>query len=225
MDLGSRTPEPMCARRRRIVDAAHRFPNSSRVKCYITRQPTPAEGELQCQTSERIYRHRHGGGPGAGLRALPSSRRDLPDMRLHRATVSEEVCHIAEPLEMLCGGAAGRHQSRTTSAPRYSRRKSRSADLADQDVVEAFVREAPIEVIQMEHWGCPWSREPDGSVAVRPFGGMTSSARGSPPTRPASTCCTRSSRPRSSTPTAKRYDEWFATRLLVENGRCQGVAI
>src|SRR5437762_6910161 len=45
--------------------------------------------------------------------------------------------------------------------------------LADQDVVEAFVREAPVEVIQMEHWGCPWSRDPDGSIAVRPFGGMT----------------------------------------------------
>src|SRR2546430_10976028 len=45
--------------------------------------------------------------------------------------------------------------------------------LADQDVVEVFVREAPLEVIQMEHWGCPWSREPDGRISVRPFGGMT----------------------------------------------------
>jgi len=45
--------------------------------------------------------------------------------------------------------------------------------LADQDVVETFVREAPIEVIQMEHWGCPWSREPDGKISARPFGGMT----------------------------------------------------
>ena len=31
--------------------------------------------------------------------------------------------------------------------------------LADQDVVETFVREAPLELIQLEHWGCPWSRE------------------------------------------------------------------
>jgi len=37
--------------------------------------------------------------------------------------------------------------------------------LADQDVVEAFVREAPVEVIQMEHWGCPWSRDPDGKIS------------------------------------------------------------
>src|SRR5437762_13521099 len=46
--------------------------------------------------------------------------------------------------------------------------------LADQDVVDAFVREAPLEVVQMEHCGCPWSRNADGSVADRPFGGMTS---------------------------------------------------
>src|SRR5258708_21547108 len=34
--------------------------------------------------------------------------------------------------------------------------------LADQDVVEAFVREAPPEIIHMAHCGCPWSREPAG---------------------------------------------------------------
>src|SRR5437870_9107806 len=45
--------------------------------------------------------------------------------------------------------------------------------LADQEVVEAFVREAPVEIIQMEHWGCPWSRDPDGKISVRPLGGMT----------------------------------------------------
>src|SRR5206468_2943886 len=44
--------------------------------------------------------------------------------------------------------------------------------LADQDVVEVFVKEAPGEVIQLEHWGCPWSRDPDGRVGVRAFGGM-----------------------------------------------------
>ena len=44
--------------------------------------------------------------------------------------------------------------------------------LADQDAVEMFVDEAPRELIQLEHWGCPWSREDSGHVAVRPFGGM-----------------------------------------------------
>ena len=44
--------------------------------------------------------------------------------------------------------------------------------LCDQDAVEAFVQEAPRELPQLEHWGCPWSREPDGRIAVRAFGGM-----------------------------------------------------
>jgi fumarate reductase flavoprotein subunit len=44
--------------------------------------------------------------------------------------------------------------------------------LCDQDAVEAFVREAPLELLQLEHWGCPWSREPDGHIGVRAFGVM-----------------------------------------------------
>jgi len=43
--------------------------------------------------------------------------------------------------------------------------------LADQDVVEVFVRRSPREVILIEHWGCPWSRTEDGKMAQRPFGG------------------------------------------------------
>ena len=43
--------------------------------------------------------------------------------------------------------------------------------LADQDVVEFFIKQAPREVITLEHWGCPWSRTPDGKINQRPFGG------------------------------------------------------
>ncbi len=43
--------------------------------------------------------------------------------------------------------------------------------LADQDVVEFFVRQVPKELILLEHWGCPWSRTPDGKMDQRPFGG------------------------------------------------------
>ncbi|UCG45612.1 MAG: succinate dehydrogenase/fumarate reductase flavoprotein subunit [Candidatus Bathyarchaeota archaeon] len=43
--------------------------------------------------------------------------------------------------------------------------------LADQDAVEFFVRQAPREIITLEHWGCPWSRTADGFINQRPFGG------------------------------------------------------
>ena len=43
--------------------------------------------------------------------------------------------------------------------------------LADQDVVEFFVKQAPKELINLDHWGLPWSRTDDGKINQRPFGG------------------------------------------------------
>ncbi|TLZ89672.1 MAG: FAD-binding protein, partial [Methanobacteriota archaeon] len=45
--------------------------------------------------------------------------------------------------------------------------------LADQDAVEFFVARCPEEIIRLEHWGCPWSRDEDGRVSQRAFGGMS----------------------------------------------------
>ncbi len=43
--------------------------------------------------------------------------------------------------------------------------------LADQDVVYRFVERSPKEIRQLERWGLPWSRQPDGRILQRPFGG------------------------------------------------------
>ena len=43
--------------------------------------------------------------------------------------------------------------------------------LCDQDVVEFFVRQCPIDILELEHWGIPWARRDDGRIAQRPFGG------------------------------------------------------
>jgi succinate dehydrogenase / fumarate reductase flavoprotein subunit len=43
--------------------------------------------------------------------------------------------------------------------------------LADQDIVESFVRKAPEEIVSLDHWGLPWSRTADGRINQRPFGG------------------------------------------------------
>jgi len=45
--------------------------------------------------------------------------------------------------------------------------------LGDQDAIELMVREAPETVIEMEHWGCPFSRTEEGKIAQRKFGGHT----------------------------------------------------
>ncbi len=43
--------------------------------------------------------------------------------------------------------------------------------LADQDVVDLFVNTMPGEILQLDHWGIPWTRRDDGRIAQRPFGG------------------------------------------------------
>src|SRR5437667_453782 len=95
--------------------------------------------------------------------------------------------------------------------------------LADQDVVEAFVAQAPAELIQMEHWGCPWNREPDGHVSVRPFGGMTTwrtlFASDKTGFHMLHTLFQTSLKYTGNV----RYDEQFITSLLVEDGRCAGL--
>lgn len=43
--------------------------------------------------------------------------------------------------------------------------------LADQDAVLLMTEEAPDAIYELEHWGCPFSRTPDGKINQRPFGG------------------------------------------------------
>jgi len=45
--------------------------------------------------------------------------------------------------------------------------------LGDQDVIEFMCREAPKVVYELEHFGMPFDRNPDGTIYQRPFGGHT----------------------------------------------------
>ena len=45
--------------------------------------------------------------------------------------------------------------------------------LGDQDAIEFMVREANAVIIELEHFGVPFSRTPEGKIYQRPFGGMT----------------------------------------------------
>src|SRR5437764_15282547 len=93
--------------------------------------------------------------------------------------------------------------------------------LADQDVVEVFVREAPLEVIQMEHWGCPWSREPDGRISVRPFGGMTTWRTVFAADKSGFHMLHTVVQTSLQLPQSVRLAVSFVTSLIVDHGRCQ----
>jgi fumarate reductase flavoprotein subunit len=95
--------------------------------------------------------------------------------------------------------------------------------LCDQDAVELFVRDAPEEMLRLEHWGCPWSRNPDGTIATRPFGGMKIERTWFAADKTGFHLLHALFQTTLSYPPIERHDEWFATRPLVEDGRCHGV--
>src|ERR1700716_4530322 len=109
------------------------------------------------------------GGGGAGLRAAIAIAETHP--RPSVAIVSKVYPMRSHTVSAEGGAAAVAGDDDSLDDHAYDT-VSGSDWLCDQDAVEAFVNEAPKELLQLEHWGCPWSREPDGRVAVRPFGGM-----------------------------------------------------
>src|SRR5437867_2305929 len=95
--------------------------------------------------------------------------------------------------------------------------------MADQDAVEAFVKEAPGELIQLEHWGCPWSRDPDGRVSVRSFGGMSVDRTLFAADKTGFHLLHTLFQTSLKYDNIIRYDECFLTSLLVEDGKVCGV--
>jgi len=160
------------------------------------------------------------GGGGAGLRAAIAIAQ--ANAKLRTAVVSK-VYPMRSHTVSAEGGAAGVLRPEDSLDEHAYDTISGGDWLCDQDAVEAFVKEAPRELLQLEHWGCPWSREPDGRLAVRPFGGMrqmrTWFAADKTGFHMLHTLFQTSLR----YPSVVRYDEWFVTKLLVDDGRGQGV--
>jgi fumarate reductase flavoprotein subunit len=160
------------------------------------------------------------GGGGAGLRAAIAIAETNP--RLSVAVLSK-VYPMRSHTVSAEGGAAGVIAPDDSLDEHAYDTVSGSDWLCDQDAVEAFIVEAPRELLRLEHWGCPWSRQPDGHIAVRPFGGMkkkrTWFAADKTGFHMLHTLFQTSLKYTSVT----RYDEWFATKLLVDDGRVQGV--
>ncbi len=94
--------------------------------------------------------------------------------------------------------------------------------LGDQDAIEFFCREAGPTVVEMEHFGTIFSRADDGSLARRPFGGA-----GFPRTIYAADrtglALLQALYERLGTETFTLYEEWDLTRLIVRDGRIQGI--
>jgi succinate dehydrogenase / fumarate reductase flavoprotein subunit len=101
--------------------------------------------------------------------------------------------------------------------------------LGDQDAIEYMCKEAPDAVIELEHYGVPFSRTEDGRIYQRPFGGMTTRFGEGTAQR---TCAAADRTGHAMLHTlyqqslkhdAEFFIEYFAVDLIMEDGACRGV--
>ena len=101
--------------------------------------------------------------------------------------------------------------------------------LGDQDAIEYMCKEAPDAIIELEHYGVPFSRTEDGKIYQRPFGGMTTHFGEGTAQR---TCAAADRTGHAMLHTlyqqslkhdAEFYVEYFAVDLILEDGHCRGV--
>src|SRR5712692_9939699 len=160
------------------------------------------------------------GGGGAGLRAVIAVAETHPKLRV---AVISKVYPMRSHTVSAEGGAAAVIKAADSLDAHAHDTISGGDWLSDQDAVEAFVREAPEEMLRLEHWGCPWSREPDGHIAVRAFGGMKIERTWFAADKTGFHLLHTLFQTTLKYDAIERYDEWFVTKLLVDEGRCQGV--
>jgi fumarate reductase flavoprotein subunit len=160
------------------------------------------------------------GAGGAGLRAAIALAETDPTLKI--ALISK-VYPMRSHTCAAEGGAAGVIKKDDSLALHFDDTVGGGDWLSDQDCVEYFVNEAPKELLQLEHWGCPWNREEDGSVAVRPFGGMKKQRTWFAADKSGFHILHTLFQTTLQFPSITRYDEYFALDLLVDEGRCQGL--
>ncbi len=102
--------------------------------------------------------------------------------------------------------------------------------LGDQDAIEYMVREAPAAVYELEHAGVPFSRNDNGTIYQRPFGGHMQNMGEGPPVQRTCAAADRTGHAmlhalyqQSLKYDADFYIEYFALDLIMENGQCRGV--
>jgi succinate dehydrogenase / fumarate reductase flavoprotein subunit len=156
----------------------------------------------------------------AGLRAAVAAaevnnKLDIAVVSKHHPLRSHSVC---------AQGGTGAAMREKDSFDLHAYDTVKGADfLADQDVVEFFVKLAPREIVLTEHWGCPWSRTADGKIDQRAFGGHTYPR-----------ACFAADMTgfhemhalygkATSYNNIKFYDEWFATSFIVEDNKATGL--
>ena len=160
------------------------------------------------------------GGGAAGLRAAIAAAEENPDLSI--ALVSK-VYPMRSHTVSAEGGTAAAMRDYDSFELHATDTIKGSDFLADQDAVEFFVAKCPEEIIRLEHWGCPWSRDPDGRVSQRAFGGMSVKRTVFAADKVGFHILHTLFQTSMKFPQIERFDEYFVTSLILDGGGCVGV--
>lgn len=160
------------------------------------------------------------GAGGAGLRAAIEIARTSPETAV---TLISKVYPMRSHTVAAEGGSAGVVREDDSLDYHFHDTVSGGDWLCEQDVVEYFVNHATQEMIQLEHWGCPWSRTPEGKPNVRRFGGMKVPRTWFAADKTGFHILHTLFQTSLQYPSIQRLDEHFALDLLVADGQLQGV--
>lgn len=162
------------------------------------------------------------GAGGSGLRAAIEIAENHPELDI--ALISK-VYPMRSHTVAAEGGAAGVAQDHDSLENHFNDTVSGGDWLCEQDVVEYFVENAAKQLTQLEHWGCPWSRRPDGSINVRAFGGMKIERTWFAADKSGFHILHTLFQTSVQHPKITRFDEHFCLDLIVEDDKIQGVVI
>jgi fumarate reductase flavoprotein subunit len=160
------------------------------------------------------------GAGGAGLRAAIAVAQADPKLRV--ALISK-VYPMRSHTVAAEGGAAGVVRDDDSLQKHFEDTVAGGDWLCEQDVVDYFVHHTTQELYQLEHWGCPWSRKPNGDINVRRFGGMKVPRTWFAADKSGFHMLHTLFQTSVQFPSIERFDEHFVLDLLVEDGICRGV--
>jgi fumarate reductase flavoprotein subunit len=160
------------------------------------------------------------GAGGAGLRAAIAVAEADPALKV--ALISK-VYPMRSHTVAAEGGAAGVIKDNDSFEHHFHDTVAGGDWLCDQDAVELFIHDAPRQLTRTEHWGCPWSRESDGHVAVRAFGGMKVERTWYAADKTGFHLLHTLFQTSLKYPAIRRFDEYYSTDLVVADGHCHGL--
>ncbi|WP_299443470.1 fumarate reductase (quinol) flavoprotein subunit [uncultured Rhodospira sp.] len=159
------------------------------------------------------------GAGGAGLRAAIALAEADPGLRV---SLLSKVYPMRSHTCAAEGGAAGVAGADDSMDLHFNDTVGGGDWLCDQDAVDFFINEAPKELTRLDHWGCPWSRDKDGRVSVRPFGGMKIKRTWYAADKTGFHLLHTLFQTSLQFESIRRFDEVFTTDLLVVDGKVQG---